>query len=170
MITWRWVGEAPACCTMASVMARTSAFFCDGVRPVHICTVTTGISRLLPQYYFDPLADATPLTGADRNRRAAAKPASPDRLQSEPLGRVEIDAARRCCEIDDEGRFRQPREHVLADHAGRNRGENKIEIRRQRRQLVQLVRRCAGHISSGTLLWIARRDMGMRAERHKIAR
>ena len=26
-----------------SVMARQSAFFCAGVRPVHICTVTTGM-------------------------------------------------------------------------------------------------------------------------------
>jgi hypothetical protein len=32
---------------MASVMARTSLRFCSRVRPVHICTVTTGILVLL---------------------------------------------------------------------------------------------------------------------------
>ena len=36
MMTWRLVGLASACCTMASVMARTSARFCCGVRPGHI--------------------------------------------------------------------------------------------------------------------------------------
>src|SRR3954470_5379037 len=109
MITWRCVGEAPACCTMASVMARTSAFFCAGVRPVHICTVTTGMSWLLAQYYFDPLADATPLAGADRDGRAAAEPASPDRLHAEPLGCVEVNATGWRRQIDDESGFRQPR-------------------------------------------------------------
>src|SRR5262249_18038949 len=47
MMTCRFVGLAPACCTMASVMALHSARFCAGERPVHICTVTTGMSLLL---------------------------------------------------------------------------------------------------------------------------
>src|SRR4051794_6916018 len=137
MMTCRLVGLAPACCTMASVIARTSAFFCVGVRPVHICTVTTGMSGFPLQYYFDPLTDATPLTGAYRDRRAAAEPAPPDRFQSEPLGSVEIDTTRRRCKIDGERRFRQAGENVFTDHARGNGGEDEIEVRRQLRQLVQ---------------------------------
>src|SRR5215467_1703926 len=95
IMTCRFVGFAPACSTIASVMARTSAFFCDGVRPVHICTVTTGMLRFLQQYLLDPLANAAPLACADRYRRAAAQSAAPDRLQPEPLRRIEIDAPRR---------------------------------------------------------------------------
>src|SRR5437016_4606821 len=102
MMTWRFVGLAPACCTIASVIARTNAFFCAGVRPVHICTVTTGISFLLPQYRFDPLADSAPLARADRHRRPAAQAASPNGRQAEPLGRLEVDASRRGGQIDDE--------------------------------------------------------------------
>src|SRR5262245_58104730 len=100
---------------MASVMARQSAFFCPGVRPLHICTVTTGMSWLLLQYALDPLADATPLARADCDRRAAAEPAPPDRVHAEPLGGVEVDPARRRREVDHQRRFRQPREHVFAD-------------------------------------------------------
>src|SRR4051794_1767051 len=163
MMTCRLVGFAPACWTMASVMARTSAFFCVGVRPVHICTVTTGMSSFPLQYYFDPLADTTPLACAHRHRCTAAKPASPDGLQSEPLGSVEIDATRRRRQIDDERRFWQARERILADHAGRHRRENEVETRRQLRQLVQRVRDCTCNISSRALLGITRRDVGVRS-------
>src|SRR5437667_11875520 len=120
MMTWRLVGLAPACATMASVMARHSAFFCAGVRPVHICTVTTGMSWLLLQDFFDPLADAAPLAAADGDRRAAAEAPAPDRAQPEPLGRVEIDAARRRGKVDHERRFRQAREYIFTNHARRH--------------------------------------------------
>src|SRR4051794_14374158 len=161
MMTCRLVGFAPACWTMASVMARTSAFFCVGVRPVHICTVTTGMSWFPLQYYFDPLADTTPLACAHRYRCAAAKPASPDGLQSEPLGSVEIDSARRRRKIDNERRFRQAREHIFADHAGGYGREDEVETRRQLRQLVQRVRGRTCNISGCALLGITRRDMGV---------
>src|SRR5258705_13992908 len=107
MMTWRFVGLAPACCTIASVIALHKARFCAGVRPVHICTVTTGISFLLPQDFFDPLADAAPLACSNRHRRPAAQAAPPDRREPEPLGGIEIDSARWCREIDDQPRLRQ---------------------------------------------------------------
>src|SRR5439155_27306079 len=123
MMTWRLVGLAPACATMASVMARQSARFCAGVRPVHICTVTTGMpftpsaSRIILQYFFDPLADAAPLAHADRDRRAAAEPTAPDRVEPETFGRFEVDAARWRGKVDHQRRCRQFCEHILADHA-----------------------------------------------------
>src|SRR5690242_5428352 len=100
MMTCKLVGLAPACCTIASVIALHSARFCPGVRPVYICTVTTGMSCLLCQDFLDPRADAAPLTGAHRHGRPAAEPASPDRRQCKPLGSIEINAARRGRKID----------------------------------------------------------------------
>ena len=44
-LRWRllWSGLQAACTTMASLIAATSLRFCSVLRPVHICTVTTGI-------------------------------------------------------------------------------------------------------------------------------
>src|ERR1017187_10256867 len=102
MMTCRLVDLAPACCTIASVIARTNAFFCVGVRPGHICTVTTGMSWFLLQYLFDPLANTTPLAPSDRHGRPAAQPARPDRRQSKLLRDFEVDASRRRGQIDNE--------------------------------------------------------------------
>src|SRR5262249_25996243 len=108
IMTCRFVGLAPACCTMASVIALHNARFCAGVRPVHICTVTTGISFLLRQDSLDPLADAAPLARSDGAGRAAPQTAPPDRLQPKPLRGVKIDAPRRRREVDNQRRLRQP--------------------------------------------------------------
>src|SRR5215470_14040852 len=99
MMTCRLVGLAPAWCTMASVIALHSARFCAGERPGHICTVTTGMSRLLRQNSFDPRPDSAPLARAHRHRRPAPEATAPDRHESKPLGGVEIDAAGRRSEV-----------------------------------------------------------------------
>src|SRR5262249_62023506 len=91
MMTCRLVGLAPACCTMASVIALHSARFCAGERPGHICTVTTGMSRLLRQNSLDPRADSAPLTCSHSHRRPASETTAPDRHESKALGSVEID-------------------------------------------------------------------------------
>src|SRR5262249_37313996 len=104
MITGRLVGLAPACWHIAAGISRTSPFLCPGVRPVHICTVTTGMSLLLRKDFLDSLPDAAPLAGADRHRRPAAEPTAPDRRQAEPLGGIEIDAARWRRKVDDQRR------------------------------------------------------------------
>src|SRR6266850_1461136 len=106
MMTCRFVGLAPACCTMASVIALHSARFCAGERPGHICTVTTGMSRLLRQNSLDPRADSTPLACSHRHRRPASETTAPDRQKSKMLGGVEIDAAGRRSEVDDQRRLR----------------------------------------------------------------
>src|ERR1700676_5778153 len=65
----------------------------------------SSMSRFLPQYRFDPLADATPLAGTDRDWRATAKSTPPDRVQSEPLGGLEIHATGRRRKVDDQRCF-----------------------------------------------------------------
>src|SRR5947207_8921569 len=140
MMTWRWVGLQPACSTMASVMARQSARFCAGVRPVHICTVTTGMrvtpssSRIVLQYSFDAFADAAPLARTDRDRRPAAKSPAPDRVDPKSLGGLEIDPARRCGKIDHQRRGRQLSQHFLADDACRDGRKQEVEFWRKLRQ------------------------------------
>src|SRR5262245_15464268 len=102
MMTCRLVGLAPACCTMASVIALHSARFCAGERPGHICTVTTGMSRLLRQNSLDPRTDSAPLARSHCHRRPASETTAPDRHKSEALGGVEIDAAGRRSKVDDQ--------------------------------------------------------------------
>src|SRR5215831_17133791 len=170
IMTCRFVGFAPACSTIASVIARTSAFFCIGVRPVHICTVTTGILRFLQQYLLDPLANAAPLACADRHRCAAAQSAAPDRLQPKALRAIEIDAAWRRSQIDDECRFLELRQHVLTYDAGRDRGEEQVKLTRNVGKLFEPVRRGAGDERRRTLFRIPRDDGGAGAERHEVAR
>ena len=154
-------------------MALHSARFCAGVRPGPHLYGHDGHVMLLKdaQDFLDPLADAAPLAGADRDRRAAAEPASPDRRQSEPLGGVEVDAAGRRREVDDQRAISAVLTSTSSPTTRVGTVENmKSRLRRQRRQFVERVRRRAGHISGRALLGIARRDMGMRAERHQIAR
>src|ERR1700692_1602844 len=67
----------------------------------------SSLSRILPQYRFNPLADTAPLAGADRDRRTTAKAAPPDRVQSQPLGGIEIDAAGRRRKVHDKRCFGQ---------------------------------------------------------------
>src|SRR6266849_3893394 len=170
IMTCRFVGFAPACSTIASVIARTSAFFCSDVRPVHICTVTTGILRFLQQYLLNPLANAAPLAGADRHRCAAAQSAAPDSLQPEPLRRIEIDAARWRRQINDECRSLELRQHVLADDAGWNRGEEQVKAGSKIGKLFEPVRRRPGDERRRALLRISCDDSSAGAERHEVAR
>ena len=50
-------------------------------------------------------------------------------------GGIEIDAARRCGEVDHQRRFRQARQHMFANDARRHGREQQIEPRRKLRQV-----------------------------------
>src|SRR6266849_7577523 len=170
IMTCRFVGFAPACSTIASVIARTSAFFCVCVRPVHICTVTTGILRFLQQYFLDPLANAAPLACADRHRCAAAQSAAPDSPQAKPLRGIEIDAGRRRRQINDECRSPKLTQHIFANDAGWNRGEEQVKAGTNMGKLFERVRRRPGDERRCALFRISCDDGGAGAECHEVTR
>src|SRR5258708_12267276 len=53
------------------------------------------LSRFLPQYRFDPLADAAPLAGTDRDRRTTPEAAPPAPVPSPSLRAIKIHPPRR---------------------------------------------------------------------------